>query len=416
MFSVSRKESSSIVAELIFIITGSIFCTPILSSKPIFMLISIALYMIYIVQHWSIICKKNDTVVECTIMFLLIVFVYRFVGISNAGWSRYFLKLGFFLPVFIMLTIPSEFSKKSLRRIWWSFVLVSTLNISYNIYLGIIYPSINTQEVQAMLEESVLDNLNLGRSPFFTYSLFFFSVCFFVFLNCKLKIEKYFMLICSLITAVYICWFCFKASVVVLFLVTVVLLYFGKGRRRINRFIIIMGIVCGCIFLLLSLFSNEIIQMLISISPDERLTGRLITLIDSDNSEAYDATLQGREKLAILSVETWLSSPINFLFGIGDHYVAGLGAASTGIGQHAELIDGLAQYGIIGMGFFFNLFKKSMDYVALKFKQEFRLQIILIFGVFLLSGLAKYIILPGIGFVLFILLPLSANYINLNEK
>lgn len=417
MFSISRKKNSNIGTELIFIIAGIVYSTPLLSSKAIIMLLPVGLYMIYILSHWGTIDKKkNHTLVAVLIVFLLIVFAYRLIGVSDAGWSRYTLKLGFFLPIFIMLTIPFSLSEKSIKRIWWLTILVSTANILYNIYLGILYPSINTQEVQALMDNDVLDSLNLGRSPFFTYSLFFFSACFFVFLNCKLKVEKIFVLICSLIAAVYIFWFCFKASVVVFTLVTAVVLFYAKRTKQKTRFLLSVGLISVVVALVMTLFSNEIIQVLISISPDERLTGRLVTLIDSNSSEAYDATLQGREDLVLLSLETWLSGPMNFLFGIGDHYIADGSSRATGIGQHAEIIDGLAQYGVIGMFFFFVIIKKSLEYVVSVFSKESSLQIIVIFGVFVLCGFAKYIFLPGIGFVLFILLPLSAHYLNKSSK
>lgn len=417
MIEAKKTKKGKIGMVVMLLVPAIIYGTPILSSKPIVSLFAIFLYVMYIISQWMYISTgKNSKIVMNTAIFLFLIVSYRFIGISDAGWSRYILKFGFFLPVLIMLTLPDRLSDSSIKRLWWLISIATVANILYNIYLGILYPSINTEEVQEMMDESVLDNLNLGTSPYYTYSMFFGGVCFFVYLNCKQKIEKIFMLICSLVAAVYICWFCYKASVVVFTLLLAAMIYFASKTKKPSKFMVVGGIIGVIALLLVSQFSDELVRAVISFSPSERLTGRLVTLIDSQNSEAYDATLQGRENLVLLSVQTWLSSPINFLFGIGDHFVSGKSAISTGIGQHAALLDGLAQYGIIGMSFFAYSFYYSVKYCCSKFKREKHLQIMVIFFVLFLCGFAKNIFIPGIGFVLFILLPLSALYINTSSK
>lgn len=417
MIEAKKTKKGKIGMVVMLLVPAIIYGTPILSSKPIVSLFAIFLYVMYIISQWMYISTgKNSKIVMNTAIFLFLIVSYRFIGISDAGWSRYILKFGFFLPVLIMLTLPDRLSDSSIKRLWWLISIATVANILYNIYLGILYPSINTEEVQEMMDEDVLSNLNLGRSPYYTYSMFFLGVCFFVFLNCKQKIERIFMMICSIVAAVYILWFCFKASVVVFTLLLAAMIYFASKTKKPSKFVVVGGIIGAVALLLVTQLSDELVRAVISISPDERLTGRLVTLIDSQNSEAYDATLKGREDLALLSVQTWLSSPINFLFGIGDHFVVGQSAISTGIGQHAELLDGLAQYGIVGMAFFAVLYINSIRYVCSKFKREKHLQIMVIFFVHILCGFAKSIFLPGIGLALFILLPLSSCYVNIEQK
>ena len=108
------------------------------------------------------------------------------------------------------------------------------------------------------------------------------------------------------------------------------MIYNAKHSKKISSFIILWGLVFFGVIILKLLLTDELINLVKLLSNNDRLTVRLITLIAPESIEADMFTITGRTDLYWMSVQTWLSSLPNFLFGIGDHRV-NFGAASTGI-------------------------------------------------------------------------------------
>ena len=390
---------------LLLLLITTISCTPMLGHSLYYVLVGIGAFLFFILNFKHITSPASKSLVASILFYLLLIYVYKLIGYSSAAWGNYRNQTVFFITALLMLLIPRKLSNK--QKIWTCFLMAVIIgfNIYDNIRLSILYPNINTSRI--FLDDEFLASINAGGSSFYTFSLFFFIACFFVFLNSKTKKVKFISLAFAVLTAVYICWFCFKASVVVYFFLSVIMLVYAKFTKNKTAFYIVLLLTVFLYYVLSTFFSEEIINFIILNSPDKRLTARFVTLIDAEASEANVGTVTGRANLIMLSLNTWLDNIGNFFLGIGDHR-AQFNAASTGIGQHSEFLDLLAKYGLLGFFFLCFFLKNILKHLYSFFAPECRLQVFCVFVIFVLCGLTKGVLFPRIGCALFLLFPLCS--------
>lgn len=396
-------------------ITAIVCSTPLLERAVLLTFVSL-LIIIFLMAYAG---KKapyiNTKHIFICFLFIALMFMYNFLGVSDTSLVSYTVPISFLLIMLMTPYVPILRKKKSWKWLFYAMVIVMLLNVISNIYLCIRYPEINLATTREDMSEEMLANLNVGSTRFYSFTLFFFDVCFFVFLNCKEKMMKYFMLISSIITAIYICVFCLKATVVVYFLLSIGFLFFARRKRQQTKsFFAVVGIIGLLVMLLVMNYTDDIISFIVSVSPSERLTVRLVTLLDADNAAASSVTLTNRTDLYMLSVHTWLSSPNAFLFGIGDHATT-YDLAATGIGHHSDFLDSLAKYGLVGLLLLYYILARSFKNIVRQFDNRYKIQLYIIFFIFILCGFTKAIFLPGVGCVMYLLLPLTSIVLE-NEK
>lgn len=403
------NTNSMLFYSLIFVTILS--CTPLLRNVMGYIFSWLILLPLVLNKISSHTFTKNSGIITSSLLFIAITLIYRIFGISTARPGYYLGLLLFFMIVMILPLVPKSIDKRKQQRLWWVLLFVMLFNVADNIRLSILHPEINT--MRFYLDKSFLSSINAGDDSFYTFSLFFFCVCFFVWLNVEQKKVKWFSLVVAVITAVYICWFCFKASIVLFFILSVFLIYYAKKSSNLMLFYFVTAISGVVVYFLLEVYSDSIIDYIISVSPSKRLTVRFVTLLDENADEAQDNTVTGRTTLYMLSIKTWLTNAVTFLVGIGDHYTL-LHAAKTGIGQHAALPDTLARYGIVGFSVIIVMLRCCIKYTLSLFDQKYRLQVLTIFLIYILNGSVKEMFFAGVGCVLFILLPLSSIFLKSN--
>ncbi len=353
---------------------------------------------------------KSGTLVLLVVMYSFLLVFYRIIGVSDAVWGRYVVYFYVNIQVLLLL-ISTKYMSQRNNVLWWISVSVLIVNEAYNIFILSIHPEI--REASQYLGEEAFNALNVGSSEFFTFSLLLFDVLFFVFLNSTDRKVKRIMLLFSIITSVYIVGFCFKASVVVYWIISVVLMVYFKTNKKINAISVISFLIfISIIASLITVFSDQIVRFIVSYSPSERLTKRLVLLINPDDVYASDSSYSARQDLWMESLNTWLSTPSAFFFGIGDHW----GKYNSGIGQHSDFLDHLAKYGIFGTLFLLFMLKKAFNVILSLFDRKYRLQLLVIIAIYVACGFTKRALLPSVGFVMFMLLPLTAKYINNKDE
>ena len=404
---IKRKRLSDVFVSLI-VLMALVFCTPILGGSRNLVLVGLVIGIYIAWRFQDIYNHSNATLVISVLLYLVLIFGYRLIGYSDAAWGNYMHQLGFFLVILFMLFLKknrvNEHEKILLLTVWG----IIAFNVIDNIYLSIMYPQLNTGRIY--MDEEFLASLNAGGTPFYSFVLFCFDICFFVFLNSNRKLVRIVVLACAVICAVYICGYCFKASVVVYFFLSVLFIYYAKRTKNQFAFLFVLSITSLFVFISISLFLDEIVDFVKYISPNERLTTRFVTLLDVEDEEANIATVTGRSNRIMLSLETWLTDIGTFLFGIGDHRASG--TASTGIGQHSAFMDSLARYGLLGLLLLTSIFKHAFRFILSCYDKKYRLQILSFVVIFILFGFTKGVFEPSIGFALFLLFPLMGKYIN----
>lgn len=393
---------------LFFITIGAVCCTPRLYGG-VFLALPFLLMFLMILGRLRYLGGRNISLAQCVSGFMFLIFSYRIANISDDVWARY---ISYTICLFQFLLVPLliKFKSKVRRYTWWGVLAIALVNIVYNSVIRFFIPEIS--EHRSLFEGDYLESINVGTSAFYTFSLFFFDVCFFLFLNSKDKRIKMSMLFLSIVTSIFIVWFCLKASVVVLYLISILLLVLARGKRNSGRLWLLL-ITSLFIYWLVSEFSDELIRFVVSNSPSERLTKRLVLLIDDQSVYASDSSFNSRKDLWIMSLSTWLQSPASFLFGVGNHYSSG--GNNYGIGQHSELLDLLAEYGLLGGILVSVIFVQLLKAIKFYFNKKYHMQITMIFLIYIACGFTKYIFVPIIGCAMFLLLPLSSQFVEVKK-
>ena len=133
-----------------------------------------------------------------------------------------------------------------------------------------------------------------------------------------------------------------------------------------------------------------------------------------------NSSLAGRFLLGMTSLNTFLSSPINFIWGVGDDIMIGeqyefSDLLSLGIGNHSQFLDMLAKYGIIGGVIFVNIIKGMSKWLKkFSLSKLFHRYVVLFILLFFFQSILNNSFLPDLFVVIFIVFPLLlvSNRIN----
>mgnify|MGYP006872988379 CR=1 FL=1 len=394
---------------LLILITTIIFSTPLFNRSSYLALVCVVLWLYMLVNNYLLLKHGNVKLTAPVVLFLCIIFGYRLIGFSDAAWGNYLNQLCFYTCMLFMITLQKggRLNNFFLWAIWG----VLVFNIVDNILLSYLYPQLNYARLYQ--DEEFLQSINAGGPSFYMFVLFVFNISFFVFLNCKHKLLRFLMLASCLLSATYILGFCYKGITVIFFLFSLFSIYYAKHTKKMSQFVVVNVSMLLLTYVIVLLFSDALVDIIKAVSPHERLTARLVGLIDANDIDASTGSATSRTHLYLMSIKTWLSGASNFIYGIGDHRVM-FGAAQTGISQHSDLLDILPIYGLVGLVLIWILFKNAYRIIVSFFDNEYKLQVGTIFMLFVLYGLVEKIWFPMAGCAIFLLLPLTASLVNKN--
>lgn len=401
----------SLLLGILVVLSTTVYCTPILCRPVYCVLVGISIILFLLCQLGSNPIKNNQRIFVAFAFYILLTSSYRFLGLSDNAWGNSMHEYSFFLCFVSLLLIETKIKNKQFKVLYWIFIVIVAFNIGDNIVLSIMFPQIN--DYRPDVDENLLNSINAGDSTFYSMAVFFAGVNFFVFLNAKSKMVKLASFCATVLASVYVFGYCNKGSSVILLTLFLFLLFLVHKIRDMKKIFIYVGMSFLLVFFVVFFLKEEIVDLIISVSPSERLATRLITLIDPHNNYANEDTVSGRTNLYLLSVETWLRSPWNFLFGIGDIRDA-MNPEATGIGQHSDFLDSLARYGVFGATFLVVAISKALKHIKGFFSQNQRIQISVIYFIFILTCLTKTVLVPNIAVILFVILPISSQFVNDN--
>lgn len=408
------NKSRNIFFCIMLVLTAIIVFTPILIIASLYIPLTVV-FIAMVLGNKSIRCSPSKArLMLYTLLYICLCFFYKVLGISGISPGRLLFHLFFFVCILVMLLQPSVISTRQNLVLFYVLAIILLLNILENIRLCIVYPEVYLLVNRA--RDSEVKGINVGGAHFYDQVLFFYSICLFGFVNCKEKMLKYFMMLCIIISLVFIFGFCLKASVLVLAAVYTYLFYFSRKARSLPQFIFKSVIPAMVTFLIVSSFSDFILEQLSNLFSDSRIVSRLAVLIDSDSVEATSGnnTMNARGNLWMLSINTWTENVLNFIFGIGDQRVDWdtQTARSVGIGQHSDFFDSFARYGMVGMVLLFSIHLLSFKFLMYNFGAKYRIQLFTIFLLFMMQCVTKTAFDPGLGFLLFVMLLFLAKILN----
>lgn len=354
--------------------------------------------------------------ISCVFAISSIILLYYILGYSTAASGNYFSQVVFFLCIYIAMISGEYMSQKQKMYFIIALLSVATINLCYNVIINIIYPNASYQTLNLHRGwNSELEGLAIGTTGFNTFTLLFFNICFFLFLNCQSKKYKMTFLILSGLSVYYI-YLGQRGSVTLFMVLSIFLLLYTKEKKNIRRRKFIPVVFLILIFIMCIIFSEEILKLLMVIFPSERLQIRFNSLLETLNTGVNEESFTGRYGLYWVSIDSFFSSLKSVLIGIGDHRTEVSNFAATGIGGHSELLDSLARYGLLGFSFITIIYISAYQLTNNFFKGlRGQGQIKYIFLIFILCSMFKVVFTPIIGISIFIMLPFASEILKMDQ-
>lgn len=348
---------------------------------------------------------KIRTSFAALLLVIVFIVIYKIWGISDDTWANH---SNIFMYIFTMLA--SEYmllnlSAKRIKRCAIFLVAVLLLNLVYQYYL---YFTLGTTlySTRSLLTEGIVAGGTSFVSDMMLIAMLFTVICF-------LKVGKKTKLFSAIIIAAsyyYIVNIQTRATALIILTMFIVACFAIGFSNQItpSRMIVFFGIVVGACVIL-----PTVVNCIAA--SDNAYFSRKFTAIQNvftgtfiiEESHLRESSLVARLYVTGVSLNTWTSSILHFLFGKG--YDAGFYYIS-GIGKHSELIDLLPEYGMIGFFIFAYAFIGHFRFVASYIKNTrcFWLPMIAIIVYSVLNG----IFLPDFGYVANLIIPFVLVAIN----
>lgn len=306
--------------------------------------------------------EKGIKIVICFTLYLTIQIIYSVLGISRE--LVYFLARChiYVIPV-AMVYIISYYNTKEIKLLWNYSMVLFGLNLIDNIRIGFT----GGEFAFRVTEDTV--NTNAGSTAFVVGCMLLIPVLWIVFRTCQGKKMKVLALLFLVACSYYILFLNTRATALIILLLVALgflLVEFSKRKRLsrgklILRMLLVGGVAILLIGPILRVLSDAFSENIRMMSRIEDLT----FVADSGNTgDLEEGSLYTRSILWMASINTFVSSVPNFLFGVGESVFETdvLSLLAKGVGNHSEFFDMAARYGIIGIIIYFFIIKNSLSF------------------------------------------------------
>lgn len=354
------------------------------------------------------------------LVYLFLYVMMVIIGFSSTNLNFVITRLPFFIIPSIGYFVIKHYNKKEKIILLMAFTLIYAANLVYNIFLGIQLPEIFEEQSsnEESLQLAVL--MNIATTGFIVVGYWLIGALLMATLCVKERFWKMLSLLLIVPIAYYMLFQNTRGTAILLLMVELVgllLAYFEPPRKGNRRAYYIISTVS--LMLLVFIVFIPLMSWLMEHLQSERLADRLNDLLDfrrggGNINNVKEGSFTGRILLAQTSLNSFLSSPISILIGIGDHTQAvGMDMVKSGIGNHSEFIDVLGRYGLVGAFVFWKIMKSYYRLLRhMTTHREIQKYVDIIFVVFILSGILNNIFYPAMEMFLFMIFPIIIELIN----
>ncbi|MCR4926349.1 MAG: hypothetical protein K5927_00065 [Lachnospiraceae bacterium] len=401
---ISKSDKVSLVSIILLSAFIIIFETPIVS-RNIPNVIFYGLMAVLLLLNVNVFLKtskRNKLILLVTAAFVVLFTVYKVLKISSSGLSYYSTTVKFLLLATILIVYYDILSPKQKCFLLNLTVVAVIVNLIENLRLYFKYGPFRF--VYLFQRRRFTTN---SVSTMYVTAVFFFSAALFVYFlhTDKKKPAKWI----SLILSVFMFFFCVaiaqRTIILLLGMIMFPLLIVANAKNKRQFFIILATFTV--IIVLLWLFYKDILTGFAKLTRSSRIQTRvdqLISYLSSGGAEAFEGSGAARMDRIMTSVHTWLSSPVKFFFGAGDHR-----GSYDIIGNHSQIVDEFAKYGLIGgllmLYIIWLYFKHIAKSVKTVISNPLFRQLLIIFFIIFIRACIGGIFEPVVGVQLFLIIP-----------
>jgi len=275
------------------------------------------------------------------------------IGFSETSPNNYLVRIPVYSIPMIMTFVLRKYSYKDQMHLFIFITAILLFTIVQNSYLHFRDPSFFNG---FSLKEDKFKWTNWGTSGFVGCVLFMVPSCYLMWKTKTSRQIRWMTFLGFVLPFIYIAFINERATALILLLYYIVALIYVKHVKIENG--VVFGILTAIVMVVGFTFVTPFLNWFSQVVDSEKLRLSLESVtvsIENSNIEEYEgSSLFGRYYLMQVSLGTWTRSIFTFLFGIGEDslpagsmgFISDL--AELGIGQHSQIIDFLAMYGIVG--------------------------------------------------------------------
>lgn len=341
-------------------------------------------------------------------LYICIGLLYRLLGISSASLDNYFTSIKFFWLFIVFLLTKNLTSVGQIKF----FLITILFSYIYTIYTNYRYSIVNDHYITMFLNDP---NSNAANTGFASCSLLFSGIFVTSFFSSKSKTIKLSCISLLIISYYYLIFIAERGTTFILALMMFVVMFFNRNIEKNNSRLYLTYIILAITLVLFFTGLLSILLELISGLLPERIGLRMLALSSlfsgtSITEVGYSVT--GRYELMLRSINTFIGSFSNFIFGVGDDR-----PLNIRVGCHSEWIDTFARYGIFGGTILLytigNIFSSIRSVIIRDKSLLFFYDIIFLF--FFIRGILGNVLQPSIGTVMFFALPCTYRILYSNK-
>lgn len=297
------------------------------------------------------------------VFYMALCFMMTILGISSSNINFHIASLPLYTTPIIGYYVVRNYNNKELKLLLFLLLVVYLANIIQNIMVWRELPDLFGDENESSAENyEFMRMLNIAPTAMVATSMVVIGTMVVTIVYSKKLLYRFLSLSILLIVGFYV--FIVSARATSIVMIAFMLLGFMMAIKEPNthkksyyfsRYLILFCIGFGIIiptmtFILQSIENERLLRRFNDIFSFLQTKGN----VDSMDSGSFSARIE----LWGVSISSWLSNPITFVFGIGDHTVSiGEDLRKSGIGGHSEIWDLLGKYGLLGAFIFYKIFK-----------------------------------------------------------
>ena len=372
----------------------------------------ILLFFLCTFTRWLRPKKQDLPLIGCSLLYLAIDLLYRFVGISSAGYGRIIHPL-MYLVVFASMSVVQQMNRSQKRFLLCVIVFATLTEILLNVRefhrLGSAYFSIQRNE-------NDLSATNVASTQYLTALMLMSGALFIASLRDRKPGRRLIWAALLIICILFNLLIMQRALILLLSAAMFGLMFIFNARRKLAvNLLILLAVV---LFAVVLLNYEAVFSLLGKVIKSARITARLNQISRALSQRSVmqgGGSLTARFKLYLISLNTWTSSPGTFLFGVGDH-ISGYSV----IGNHSQFFDVLGRYGLLGGFCMFYFVLKTLSILMRRLPISrgtpvYR-QTLVIPWIFVIRGFMGGVVFGAIAVRLFIFLPIVFSLIFDDEE
>lgn len=369
----------------------------------------IAIYALSCYKNRFVLAKHSISLLLCCGIYYLFVIIYKITGISSATFGHDIHTILYFVLFASVHTILNMDLKK--RKFLLNVAIITMLITVFSNFIQFNKIGSSSYFLLHHIEtDSALGNL--ATTQFSTGLVLLTGFLYIMFHTDSNKRRRMLWIILILICILFNILIAQRAINIILTAGMLVFLYIFKGKNKMS--INILLIVSFILFVIIMQNITAVLSFFGNLLGSSRIAHRLnslSTFLLTREAQEAGGSMSERFMFYNTSISTWLSSLRSFFFGVGDHI-----ADNTIIGNHSQIFDVLAQYGIIcALCFYYSVYKTLallIEKLSIKKGTKIYRQTLVIFAVFLVRGFLGFVVYEQIAVSMFIFFPTMISLMN----